>query len=141
MRLLGIFYMYSDEQFATNLDDDILVSLYLKPSDDVVIDGSFCWDYFFRFENNSSDDVVLLSKHLSVIDSKGKSISVDYNGFRGQLPELVPGDEFEDDGYVTSKTSAILKGFCKIRIGDKIREVELPIVPLIANDNEIRILN
>ena len=133
--------MYIDEQFATNLDDDVFVSAYLRLADEVAIDGSFCWDYFFRFENNSSSDVVLLSKHLSVIDSKGKSVSVDYNGFRGQLPELVPGDEFEDDGYVTSKTSAILKGFCKIRIGDRVREVELPIVHLIANDNELRILN
>ena len=133
--------MYTDEQFATNIDDDISVSAYLKPSDDIAIDGSFCWDYFLRFENNSNNDIVLLSKNLSVIDAKGKTTSVNFNGFRGQLPELVPGDEFEDDGYVTSKTSAILKGFCKIRIGDTIKEIKLPIIPLIANDNTKRILN
>ncbi len=133
--------MYSDDQFATNLDDDILVSAYLKPSQDVVADGSFCWDYFFRFENNSNNEVILLSKKLSVIDIKGKVTSVNFEGFRGQLPELVPGDEFEDDGYVTSKTSAILKGYCTIRIGDKIREVELPVMSLIANDNKQHILN
>ena len=39
--------MYIDEQFATNLDDEVLVSAYLKPSLDVAIDGSFCWDYFW----------------------------------------------------------------------------------------------
>lgn len=133
--------MYLDEQFATNLDEDVLVSAYLKPSSDEVIDGSFCWDYFFRFENNSNDDIVLLSKRLSVIDTKGKVTSVDYEGFRGQLPELIPGEEFEDDGYVTAKTSAVLKGHCTIRIGDKIREVELPIINLIANDNNSRIIN
>ena len=133
--------MFVDEQYATNLDNDVLVSAYLKPSSDEVIDGSFCWDYFFRFENNSNNDIVLLSKRLSVIDTKGKVTSVDYEGFRGQLPELIPGDEFEDDGYVTAKTSAILKGYCTIRIGDKIREVELPIMSLIANDNNTRIVN
>ena len=133
--------MYSNEQYATNLDDDVSVSLYLKPSEDIAIDGSFCWDYFFRFENNSEDDIVLLGKHLSVIDSKGKTTSVDYNGFRGQLPELVPGDEFEDDGYITSKSSAVLKGFCLVRIGNKIKEVELPVMSLIANDNNLRIIN
>lgn len=133
--------MYYNEQYATNLDDDVLVSLYLKQSEDIAIDGSFCWDYFFRFENNSDADVVLLGKHLSVIDAKGKTTSVDFDGFKGQLPELVPGDEFEDDGYVTSKTSAILKGFCKIRIGNKIKEVELPVMSLIANDNTSRVIN
>lgn len=133
--------MYIDEQFATNLDDDVFVSAYLRLADEVAIDGSFCWDYFLRFENNSSDDVVLLSKRLSVIDAKGKMTSVDYDGFRGQLPELVPGEEFEDDGYITSKTSAVLKGVCKIRIGDKIKEVELPVVSLIANDNISRVFN
>ena len=133
--------MYIDEQYATNLDDDIMVSAYLKPSTDIVSDGSFCWDYFLRFENNSNDDIILLSKNLSVTDVKCKTISVDYEGFKGQLPELVPGDNFEDDGYVTSKTSAILQGFCTIRIGNKIREIELPVLSLIANDNNQSLLN
>ena len=133
--------MYIDEQYATNLDDEVMVSAYLKPSDDIVSDGSFCWDYFLRFENNSNDDIILLSKHLSVTDIKGKTISVDYEGFNGQLPELVPGDNFEDDGYVTSKTSAILQGFCTVRIGNKIREIELPVLSLIANDNNQSLLN
>ena len=133
--------MYCNEQYATNLDDEVMVSAYLKPSDDIVSDGSFCWDYFLRFENNSNNDIVLLGKHLSVTDTKGKTISVDYNGFKGQLPELVPGDDFEDDGYITSKTSAILQGFCTIRIGNKIREVELPAISLIANDKGSMSLN
>lgn len=127
--------MFVDEQYATNLDDDVLVSAYLKRSNDVVLDGSFCWDYFLRFENNSEDDVVLLGKNLSVIDAKGKMTSVNFDGFRGQLPELVPGDEFEDDGYVTSNSSAVLKGYCTIKVGNKIKKIELPIMSLIANDN------
>lgn len=127
--------MFVDEQYATNLDDDVLVSAYLKRSNDVVLDGSFCWDYFLRFENNSEDDVVLLGKNLSVIDAKGKMTSVNFDGFRGQLPELVPGDEFEDDGYVTSNSSAVLKGYCTIKVGNKIKRIELPIMSLIANDN------
>ena len=133
--------MYISEQFETNSDDGVLVSAYLKPSFEKVIDGSFCWDYFFRFENNSDDDIILLSKRLSVIDAKGQTTSVNYNGFKGQLPELIPGEEFEDDGYITSKTSAILKGFCTIRIGDTIKDVELPIMCLIANDNKARVIN
>ncbi len=127
--------MFVDEQYATNLDNDVLVSAYLKRSNDVVLDGGFCWDYFLRFENNSNDDVVLLGKNLSVIDAKGKMTSVNFDGFRGQLPELVPGDEFEDDGYVTSTSSAVLKGYCTIKVGNKIKKIELPIMSLIANDN------
>ena len=129
--------MYVDEQYATKLDEDVTISAYLKLSGDTVIDGSFCWDYFLRFENNSNNDIILLNKHLSVIDNKGRTTSVNYEGFKGQLPELVPGDEFEDDGYVTSKTNAVLQGFCTIKIGDKIRQVEIPAMSLIANDNNI----
>ena len=127
--------MFVDEQYATKLDDDMTIFAYLKQSDDVVMDGSFCWDYFLRFENNSDNDIVLLSKHLSVIDNRGKTTSVDYEGFKGQLPELVPGDDFEDDGYITSKTNAILQGFCTIKIGNRIRNIEIPPMSLIANDN------
>ena len=133
--------MHNNEQYATKLDDDMIISAYLKLSDDVVTDGSFCWDYFLRFENNSNDDIVLLNKHLSVVDIKGKTTSVNYEGFKGQLPELIPGDEFEDDGYVTSKSSAILQGFCTIRIGNKVKKIELPIMPLIANDNKSQTFN
>ena len=129
--------MYVDEQYATKLDEDVTISAYLKLSGDAVIDGSFCWDYFLRFENNSNNDIILLNKHLSVIDNKGQTTSVNYEGFKGQLPELVPGDEFEDDGYVTSKTNAVLQGFCTIKIGDKIRQIEIPAMSLIANDNNI----
>ena len=127
--------MFVDEQYATKLDDDMTIFAYLKQSDDVVMDGSFCWDYFLRFENNSDNDIVLLSKHLSVIDNRGKTTSVDYDGFKGRLPELVPGDDFEDDGYITSKTNAILQGFCTIKIGNRIRNIEIPAMSLIANDN------
>ena len=96
-----------------------------------------------RFENNSNDDIVLLSKSLSVIDAKGKMTSVNYDGFKGMLPELVPGDDFEDDGYVTSKTSAVLRGSCKISTEQNrlIHDIEIPVLSLIANDNNKRIYN
>jgi uncharacterized protein affecting Mg2+/Co2+ transport len=128
--------MYSAVQYDECVDDDVIVSAYLQLSNEPVSDGSFCWDYSFRFENTSDSNVILLSKNLSVIDTSGKITSVDYEGFRGQLPQLVPGDDFEDDGYVTAKSSALLKGSCKVQIGDKIKNIELPVFSLIANDNK-----
>jgi len=132
--------MYSQMQYDECVDNDIVVSAYLQLSDSKVSDGSYCWDYSFRFENTSDDEIVLLSKKLSVVDADGRVTSVDYNGFKGQLPQLVPGDDFEDDGYVTAKSSALLKGSCTVRIGNKIKDIELPIFSLIANDNQ-QILN
>jgi len=132
--------MYCDMQYDECVGRDVTVSAYLQLSQEAVSDGSFCWDYSFRFENTSNQDVVLLSKQLSVIDSKGQITSVDYEGFKGQKPQLIPGDDFEDDGYVTSSSSGVLKGTCLIRIGDKIQSIELPVFNLIANDNH-RILN
>lgn len=127
-------------QYDECVGSDVTVSAYLQLSEEAVGDGSFCWDYSFRFENTSNQDITLLSKQLSVVDSTGKVVSVDYEGFRGQKPQLVPGDDFEDDGYVTSHSSAVLKGTCLIKIGDKIQSIELPVFSLIANDNN-RILN
>jgi uncharacterized protein affecting Mg2+/Co2+ transport len=127
-------------QYDECVGSDVTVSAYLQLSEDAVSDGSFCWDYSFRFENTSDQDITLLSKKLSVVDSSGKVTSMDYEGFRGQKPQLVPGDDFEDDGYVTSTSSAVLKGTCLIRVGDKIQSIELPVFSLIANDNN-HILN
>lgn len=132
--------MYCDMQYDECVDSDVTVSAYLQLSDAAVSDGSFCWDYSFRFENTSDTDIILLSKKLSVFDAKGKITSVNYEGFKGQLPQLIPGDDFEDDGYITAQSSALLKGSCTIKIGDKIKDIELPVFSLIANDNQ-RVLN
>ena len=132
--------MYSDMQYDEYIDGDLAISAYLQLSDEAVSDGGFCWDYSLRFENNSDAEITLLSKKLSVIDDKGHITSVDYNGFKGQLPELIPGEDFEDDGYVTAKSSAVLRGSCKVKIGNTVRDIELPVFSLIANDNH-QILN
>ena len=132
--------MYSDMQYDECIDGDLAISAYLQLSDESASDGGFCWDYSLRFENNSDAEITLLSKRLSVIDDKGHITSVDFNGFKGQLPQLIPGDDFEDDGYVTAKSSSILKGSCKVKIGNVVRDIELPIFSLLANDNN-RILN
>ena len=132
--------MYSQMQYDECVNGDVTVSAYLQLSDEIAGDGGFCWDYSFRFENTSDTDIILLSKKLSVIDSNGKITSVDYQGFKGQLPQLVPGEDFEDDGYVTAHSSALLKGSCVIKIGDRIQNVDLPMFSLIANDNK-QILN
>jgi len=133
--------MFCDEQFTTNIFDNVVVSAYLRLSEDIVSDGSFCWDYFLRFENNSDFEVILLSKKLSVIDTKGQVTSVNYPGFKGRCPQIIPGDDFEDDGYVTAKSSALLKGSCTVKIGNEIKNIDLPVMSLIANDNEKRVLN
>ena len=128
-------------QYDECLHDDVVVSAYLELSDETVTDGSFCWDYSFHFENTSNDNIILLGKKLSVVQANGQEVSVDYHGFKGQLPQLIPGDDFEDDGYVTSKTNAILKGSCTIQIGNKIKNIDLPIFSLIANDHSDLLLN
>ena len=133
--------MYREMQYDECLHDDVIVSAYLELSDEAVADGSFCWDYSLRFENTSNDNIILLGKKLSVIEANGQETSVDYQGFKGQLPQLIPGDDFEDDGYVTSQTNAILKGSCTIQIGNQIKNIALPMFSLIANDNTQQLFN
>ena len=57
-------------QYDECVGSDVTVSAYLQLSEDAVSDGSFCWDYSFRFENTSNQDIILLSKQLSVIESQ-----------------------------------------------------------------------
>ena len=132
--------MYCDMQYDECVNGDVTVSAYLQLSDETASDGGFCWDYILRFENTSDTEITLLSKELSVLDDKGHVTSVNYQGFKGQLPMLIPGEDFEDDGYVTSKSSALLKGKFIIKVGDRIQNLELPVFNLIANDNR-RVLN
>ena len=133
--------MHCGMQYSECISNDITVSAYLQLSDSAVSDGGLCWDYSLRFENNSNDDVVLLGKKLSVIDAHGHMTSVDFDGFKGQLPQLIPGDDFEDVGYVTSKSSAIFTGSCKVKIGNQIKNIELPAFNLVAGNERNFVLN
>lgn len=135
--------MFFEEDFSTAQDGGIVISAYQELLDERASNDEFCWGYYLRIENNSEDTISLLGKNISVTDIKGHAVSMAYNGFNGETPVLAPGEVFEFEDYATSKTSAVLCGSCQIvsKKGKQIKEVRLPVLSLIANDNANRVLN
>ena len=135
--------MYLDEDFSTAQEGGIVISAYQELLDEKAANDEFCWGYYLRIENNSDDTISLLGQNISVTDMKGRAVSVAYNGFNGETPILEPGEVFEFENYATSRTSAVLCGSCQIASAQskQIKNIHLPVLSLIANDNIHRILN
>ena len=134
--------MYYSDEFAVVQNDGIVISAYQELLNEKVAGDEFCWGYYLRIENNSNDKISLLGKNISVTDIRGRSVSVNYDGFNGEAPVLEPGEVFEFEDYATSKTSAVLCGSCKIssNSNNQIKKIEIPVLSLIANDN-LRVIN
>lgn len=135
--------MYCQDDCCAVQDGDVVISAYQELLDEKAAGNEFCWGYYLRIENNSDDKISLLGRKISVTDIKGRLVTVDFAGFNGEAPELNPGEVFEFEDYATSQASAVLCGSCQIR-GQKnrqVRDIELPVLSLIANDNCGRILN
>ena len=134
--------MYSTQDFETTQQGEIVISAYNELLQEKVAGDEFCWGFYLRIENNSQDKISLLGRNISITDIKGRSVSLNSEGFGGQLPELEPGEVFEFEDYANSKASAVLCGSCRIADSShKIMNIEIPVLSLIANDNQQRILN
>ena len=135
--------MILNEDYITEQDGDIVISAYQELLSEKAAGDEFCWGYYLRIENNSQNRISLIGKDISVTDMNGRSVSVYSDGFKGELPELDPGEVYEFEDYATSKSSAVLCGSCKIANENnrEIKNVRLPVLSLIANDNAQRILN
>ncbi len=135
--------MYCENCFYTTQEAGIVISAYQELLDEKASNDEFCWGYYLRIENNSTDTISLLGKNISITDTKGHSVSVAYDGFNGEAPVLNPGEVFEFEDYATSRTSAVLCGSCRIisEHNKQIRDIHLPVLSLTANDNDTRVLN
>ena len=135
--------MFFEDEFVTTNDNGIVISAYQELLNEKVADDEFCWGYYLRIENNSNSTINLLGKNISITDSKGRSVSVNYDGFNGEAPTLEPGEVFEFEDYATSKSSAVLYGCCRISSEEnrRIKEIKIPALSLIANDNTQRVYN
>lgn len=135
--------MFYEEDFLTAQDGGIVISAYQELLDEKASNDEFCWGYYLRIENNSDNTISLLGKNISITDMRGRAISMAYDGFNGQAPVLKPGEVFEFEDYATSRTSAVLCGSCRIvtENNKQIKDITLPVLSLIANDNIKRVLN
>ena len=66
-------------------------------------------------ENNTSSRVRLIGKEWNITDEKGRSYRDTSLGFKGELPELNPGEYFEYTSYAPLEAQdAVFYGSCHI---------------------------
>ncbi len=57
--------------------------------------GEFAWSYHVRVENDTADNVQLLSRHWIITDGRGRTEEVRGDGVVGEQPVIAPGGAFD----------------------------------------------
>ena len=132
------------EEFLTSQTDGVVVSAC-----PVLLESrganNFNFGYYLCIENNSAKRIRLVGKDWNITDEAGNHYSDTSAGFKGELPELEPGEYFEFTSEAPLKTAhAVFYGCCKI-VWDgepEIRKVKIPTFALSAGKEAgTRVLN
>ena len=93
-------------------------------------------------ENNTASRVRLIGKDWSITDEKGRSYHDSSLGFKGEVPELNPGEYFEYTSYAPlSAQNAVFYGSCNVETEGKRKNIKVPTFSLSAKSNSTHILN
>lgn len=96
-------------------------------------ENRYMWGYYLCIENNTSKKIRLLGKDWNITDDKGNRYSDSSQGFKGEIPELNPGEYFEYTSYAPLKASnAVFYGSCKVQKEDKNLSIKVPTFSLAA---------
>ena len=136
--------MFYEPEYVTSQTDDIVISACPMLVEEDCRAQEFLWGYFLRIENNSAKKIQLLGKNWSITDSLGNCFCDDSAGFKGELPELEPGECFEFSSMMPLNASdAVFYGSCQIQeAGQKtIKEIKIPTFSLSANSKQNVVLN
>ena len=132
-----------EQDFVTLATGDIMVSacqsLFLEEEDH----DEVCV-YCLRIENNSDSKIQILGKNFNITDSRGNNYTKCGAGFKGEIPELEPGEYFEFEDVAPFKANtAVLYGTCRIKDEEhnKIKDIQIPVLELYANKPLSGILN
>ena len=90
---------------------------------------NFMWGYYFCIENNSGKRIQLVGKDWNITDDAGNSYNDSSAGFKGELPELEPGEYFEFTSEAPlSSPNAVFYGSCKFLAEgqSQIKEIRIP---------------
>ena len=119
--------MFDTDDMLTTKVDDITISA----ARELVEENSahqFVWGYYFCIENNSDKRISLLGKNWHITDDRGNSYSDNSAGFKGEIPDLEPGEMFEFSSTAPlNSANAVFYGSCKIKAAnDEIKEIKIP---------------
>lgn len=134
--------MEFDPDYVTSQTDDIVISACQAFLEDIDDENSCC--YYLRIENNSDEKIQILGRDFSITDDRGNSYCDNGAGFRGEIPELEPGEYFEyADSAPLRSSHAVLYGSCRVvgEKGSRIKDIRIPAVPLTGSQHVFATLN
>ena len=85
--------------------------------------------YYLRIENNSVEKIKLLGQNFCITDCHGNNFYKDETGFKGELPELSPGEYFEYAAKAPANLAhAVLYGSCRVTRGasQTVQNIKIP---------------
>lgn len=127
--------MMEEQDFVTTETDDIVISACPVLVDEKKAAREFLWGYYLRIENNSNDRIRLLGKNWNITDAFGNNFCDDSAGFKGEIPELEPGEYFEFSSMAPlNSADAVFYGSCKIMQDGKriVKDIKIPTFSLSA---------
>ena len=89
--------------------------------------GRNVFGYYFCIENLSQNRIKIVGKNWNIADDMGNRFTDDSVGFKGEIPELEPGEFFEFTSTASLDASnAVFYGSCKIASDRGVKEVQMP---------------
>lgn len=105
---------YEDEMQISQTDDITISACPVLVEEESQKD-EVLWGYYLCIENNSAHKIHLVGKNWNITDDKGNRYCDDSMGFKGEIPELAPGECFEFTSTAPIKSpNAVFYGSCKI---------------------------
>ena len=130
--------MSFEPEYITTQTDGIEISAC-----QALLDNTSC-AYYLRIENNTFEKIQLLGKDFCITDEQGNNFYNTEIGFKGELPELNPGEYFEYAAEAPlSLKHGVLYGSCRI-VREKskaIQEVKIPTVTIETGEKTKKIYN
>ena len=135
--------MLEANDYQISQTDGITVSAHSVLVDNNINSSNFMWGYYLCIENNSSHKIQLLGKNWNITDENGNSYNDSSTGFKGELPELEPGEYFEFTSEAPLRfPNAVFYGSCKIVANGQTKEIRIPTFSLsVPESKKLRTIN
>lgn len=118
-----------DSEMQTRITDDIAITACPVLVDEEDRSEDILWGYYLCIENNSAHKIHVVGKNWNISDDKGNLYCDNSMGFKGEIPELEPGECFEFTSTAPIKSpNAVFYGSCKImdEAGNITKDIRIP---------------
>ena len=106
--------MITENEFLYSQTDEIMISACpVLLEEDTTAQN--VWGYYLCIENNTDSKIQLIGKNWRITDEAGNNYVDDSIGFKGELPELEPGEYFEFTSEAPLNfANAVFYGSCQV---------------------------